>query len=73
MILKQKLVLRISGKPKLNFLRSYLWKISNKNISLVFCPSIETLNYLKRKKIFDNRKLKFLPDPVLFKQEIKKI
>tara|TARA_B100000242_G_scaffold267434_1_gene216893 strand:+ start:568 stop:1716 length:1149 start_codon:yes stop_codon:yes gene_type:complete len=70
---KTKLVLRISGKPKLNFLRSYLWKISNKNISLVFCPSIETLNYLKRKKIFDNRKLKFLPDPVLFKQEIKKI
>ena len=49
---KTKLVLRISGKPKLNFFRLCLWKISNKNISLVFCPSIETLNYLKKKKNF---------------------
>ena len=48
---KTKLILRISGKPKLNFLRSFLWKISNKNISLVFCPTIETMDYLK-KKIF---------------------
>ena len=71
--LKTKLILRISGKPKLNFFRLCLWKISNKNISLVFCPSIETMNYLKKKKIFDKEKLKFLPDPVLFKEEIKKL
>ena len=44
---KTKLILRISGKPKLNFFRSLLWKISNKNISIVFCPTIETMNYLK--------------------------
>ena len=70
---KTKLILRISGKPKLNFLRSFLWKISNKNISLVFCPTIETMNYLKKKNIFDKKKIKFLPDPVLFKEEIKKL
>lgn len=50
--LKTKLILRISGKPKLNLFRSLLWKISNKNISLVFCPTIETMNYLKKKKYF---------------------
>ena len=70
---KTKLILRISGKPKLNFFRSILWKISNKNVSLVFCPTIETMNYLKRKNIFDEHKLKFLPDPILFKEEIKKL
>ena len=71
--LKTKLILRISGKPKLNFFRSLLWKISNKNISFVFCPSIETMNYLLKKNIFDKEKLIFLPDPVLFEEEIKKL
>ena len=56
--LKTKLILRISGKPKLNLFRSLLWKISNKNISIVFCPTIETMNYLKNKKIFDKKKIK---------------
>ena len=71
--IKTKLILRISGKPKLNFLRSFLWKISNKNISLVFCPTLETMEYLKKKNIFNREKLKFLPDPVLFEEEIKKL
>ena len=53
--LKTKLILRISGKPKLNFFRSLLWKISNKNISIVFCPTIETMNYLKKKKFLIKR------------------
>ena len=46
---KTKLILRISGKPNLNFFRALLWKMSNKNISLVFCPTIETMNSLKKK------------------------
>ena len=71
--IKTKLILRISGKPKLNFLRSFLWKISNKNIDLVFCPTLETMEYIKGKNIFNKEKLKFLPDPVLFKEEIKKL
>ena len=71
--LKTKLILRISGKPKLNFFRSLLWKLSDKNISIVFCPTIETMNYLKKKDIFDKKKIKFLPDPVLFEEEIKKL
>ena len=31
------------------------------------------MNYLKKKNIFDKKKLKFLPDPVLFEEEIKKL
>ena len=65
--------MRISGKPKLNFFRLFLWKISNKNIKLVFCPTIETMNYLIKKKIFEKKKIKFLPDPVLFDKEMKKL
>ena len=37
---KTKLILRISGKPKLGIFRYLLWKISNKNISFVFCPNL---------------------------------
>ncbi len=70
---KTKLILRISGKPKLGIFRYLLWKISNKNISFVFCPTIETMDYLKKKKIFDIKKIKYLPDPILFNEEIKKL
>lgn len=71
--LETKLVLRISGKPKLHFLRVLLWKIVNKKITLVLCPTIETKNILMKKKIFNNSKIFFLPDPVINVEEIKKI
>lgn len=70
---KTKLILRISGKPKFTLFRLLLWKISNKNIHLVFCPTKETMNYLAKKKVFKNSKIKFLPDPVIYKKEIKKL
>ena len=31
------------------------------------------MNYLKKRKIFDKEKIKFLPDPILFEEEIKKL
>ena len=36
-----KILFRVSGRPKLNFLRKFLWKISNKNIAMVFCNTAE--------------------------------
>ena len=39
---KTKLILRISGRPKLNFLRYLLWKIASKKIKYVICPTEET-------------------------------
>ena len=70
---KTKLILRISGKPKLFFFRKMLWKILNKRIHLIFCPTKETKDYLFKKNIFDIKKIKFLPDPVLYDVNIKNL
>ena len=70
---KTKLILRISGKPELSFYRRILWRLMNKNLHLIFCPTHETKKYLLEKKIFDNKKIKFLPDPVLYNIDIKNL
>ena len=67
---KTKLILRISGKPRLSLFRYLLWRFSNKHIHLVFCPTKETKSYLLKKNIFSKKKIKFLPDPVLYNSEI---
>ncbi len=68
---KTKLILRISGKPILSFYRCFLWKLMNRKLHLIFCPTMETKKYLLEKKIFDVNKVKFLPDPVLYNADIK--
>ena len=65
-----KLVLRISGLPKLNFLRRFLWRISNKNISFITVPTKETLKNIKKLNLFDSNKIYYLPDPVIIKKEL---
>tara|TARA_B110001450_G_C17666740_1_gene499902 strand:+ start:4687 stop:5832 length:1146 start_codon:yes stop_codon:yes gene_type:complete len=68
-----KLVLRISGKPKLNFVRVFFWKLANDKIHQVYCPTLETKKELLNKKIFDPEKLNLLFDPVFeVKDAIKK-
>ena len=62
---KTKFILRISGLPKLNFLRKVLWKATSKKIYLVTCPSNQTRNDLLKLKIFPKEKLKILYDPIL--------
>ena len=58
-------ILRISGLPQLNFLRKFLWKTISKKISLVTCPSFETMDYIKKSKIFDENKIIVLHDPII--------
>ncbi len=65
-----KIILRISGFPKLTFLRKALWKLSSKKIDKVFCPTKETMELLIEEKIFLRKKIILLEDPVL---EISKI
>ncbi len=60
-----RLILRISGLPKLNFLRKLLWKIASKNIYLVTTPTVDTKKYLLINKIFDSNKVKVVRDPVI--------
>lgn len=69
--LNTKIILRISGLPKLNFFRKYFWIFSKKNIDLVTTPTIETKNRLKNLKIFNSSKLYLLRDPILSQQDLK--
>jgi len=60
---KIKLILHISGFPKLTFLRSYFWKNNQKYIYKVICPSLETQKLLIEKNIFIKKKLTVIKDP----------
>ena len=46
-----KVVVRISGLPRLNFIRYMFWKMFSKKIYKITCPTKSTYEYLK-KKIF---------------------
>ena len=67
-----KFILRISGFPKLNVLRKFLWKKSSKNIFKITCPSQDLLFYLKYEKIFEVDKIFYLQDAILNIHEYKK-
>ena len=60
-----KFILRISGLPKLNFFRKYLWKLAFKKIYCVTCPTESTRNYIKNLNIIEPHKLKLLHDPII--------
>ena len=62
---KTKFILRISGLPRLNFIRKMLWRLIGKKIFLVTCPSKETLNYINELNIFDSKKVTLLNDPII--------
>ena len=65
-----KLILRISGRPKLNFFRHLLWKICLKKVFKVTCPTIETFELLKKTKLIAEEKLEVLYDPILNLKDI---
>ena len=62
---KTKLILRISGYPKLTFIRKNIWKLCSKKIFKVTFPSNELLNQLSDNNLFSKEKLIFLPDPII--------
>ena len=62
---KTKLVLRISGFPKLSYFRKFIWKISSKKIFKITTPTIELKKQLIKKKIFSEEDVIFLPDPII--------
>ena len=67
-----KFILRISGLPRMNFLRKILWKIAFKKIYLVTCPTLETYNYIKQLNIVSESRLKILYDPIIVVHKINK-
>ena len=68
---KTKFILRISGKPKLNIIRSIFWKISLKKVYKITFPTKETLEHFKTLNIANESKFELLYDPILNVNEIK--
>lgn len=61
---KTKLILRISGLPKLNFIRKILWKIGIKKIYKISCPTKATYDHISSYSFLKD-KLVLLKDPVI--------
>lgn len=59
-----KLILRISGLPKMTFLRKIIWKMAIKKIYKISCPTKATFDDLSKYEFLRN-KLIILRDPVL--------
>ena len=60
-----KIVLRISGLPRLNFIRNIFWKLFSNKIYRVTCPTIGTYEYLIKMNIFNKDKIFVLRDPAI--------
>ena len=67
---KTKLVIRVSGKVKMNILRKILWKLCKKNISLIMCPTQATQNDIIKLNLIEKSKVIYLPDPIIEINEI---
>jgi glycosyltransferase involved in cell wall biosynthesis len=60
-----KIILRISGYPKLNFFRRFFWKTFSKKIYKITTPTKETYDLLINSNIFDIKKISILKDPII--------
>ena len=69
---KTKVILRLSGLPKLNILRSLFWKLYSKKIYKVTCPTQSTFDNISRSKIFNQKKIRLLKDPIISIKDLKK-
>lgn len=62
---KTKFILRISGYPKLNFLRKIFWKLVSKKIYKIFTPTQITKKMLIDNGVFNENKIFLLRDPII--------
>ena len=63
--LNTKIILRISGYPKMNFIRTFVWKKASKRIFKVTFPTSDLLNQFKELNIFDESQMNILRDPII--------
>ena len=67
-----KLILRVSGLPKMTLIRKIIWKLSSRKIYKITCPTQDTLRDLS-KFSFLKDKLIVLKDPIIKCNEIQKL
>ena len=67
---KSKIILRISGKPKMNLIRHIFWKFALKKVYKITFPTYETLSNFKKLKIADDHKLIMVYDPIIRTKDI---
>lgn len=67
-----KLILRISGLPKLQNLRLLIWKLTLKKIYLITCPTLGTKDYLMSLNLVKADKICLLYDPAISPGQISK-
>ncbi|MDA7812502.1 glycosyltransferase [Candidatus Pelagibacter sp.] len=70
---RSKFILRISGLPKYNFFRKFYWKTCGNILFKITSPTNATINHLQLIKIFDEKKILLLRDPIINIQKIKKL
>ena len=70
---KTKLIIRISGKVKMNIFRKILWKLCKKNIGFITCPTKETQKDFIELDIIKANKIVYLPDPIIDISKILKL
>ena len=66
--INSKIILRISGLPKLNLIRKFFWRLATKKISIITTPTIATKKYLGTVLFSD--KIFLLRDPIIKVEEI---
>ena len=67
---KSQIILRISGFPRLNYLRRKLWILSENKIFAITCPTKELKKNLIDNRIFQNDKVKILFDAIINIEEL---
>jgi len=65
-----KIILRISGYPKMHFLRSFFWKFFSKFIYKITTPTKLTKKLLLKKNICNKNKISLLRDPIILSTKI---
>ncbi len=68
--IKTKVILRVSGLPKLNILRRFFWKLVLNKVHLITTPTEATLNDLTNQKIVERKKILVLRDPIIVSKDI---
>ena len=69
---KTKLIIRISGKIKMNLVRKILWRMCQKKITLITCPTKETQKDFIKLNLIEKSRVIYLPDPIIEINEILK-